>query len=136
MAQVKIYGEARRLRRVRDRLSDVIHQSLRDTLGLPEAKRFHRFIGLDREDFVYPPDRSEAYTIIEISMFEGRTEATKRALLLTLIDRITGELAFDPADLEITLFETPPAHWAIRGRTGDRLELDYPVAGPTSKARP
>jgi phenylpyruvate tautomerase PptA (4-oxalocrotonate tautomerase family) len=134
MAQVKIYGEARRLRLVRDRLSDLIHECLCASLGLPPDKRFHRFIGLDQEDFKYPPDRTDAYTIIEISMFEGRRAATKRTLLLTLIDRITGELGLRPADLEITLFETPSTHWGIRGQTGDRLDLDYQVAGPTPTA--
>jgi phenylpyruvate tautomerase PptA (4-oxalocrotonate tautomerase family) len=127
MAQVKIYGEHAHLRVKRERLSDVIHAVLRETLGLPEDKRFHRFIGLDEEDFIHPPDRSSAYTIIEISLFEGRSAATKQALLETLMRRLTDALGLAHQDIEITLFETPRAHWGIRGRTGDRLHLDYKV---------
>lgn len=129
MAQVKIYGEYKHLHKLKNRLSDAIHSSLRDTLNLPEDKRFHCFIGLDQENFIYPHDRSDAYAIVEISMFEGRTDATKRALLETLIDRVTRELDLQPADLEITLFETPRSHWGNRGQIGDRLYLDYEVAG-------
>ena len=127
MAQIKIYGERDHLSRIRSRLSAVIHASAMDILGLPEDKRFHRFIGLDREDFLYPEDRSPAYTIIEVSLFEGRTETTKRAFLSTLMTRIADEIGIAPLDLEITLFETPKNHWGIRGKIGDELVLSYDV---------
>lgn len=127
MAQIKIYGEQEHLRHVRDRLSEVIHATAMDVLGLPSNKRFHRFIGLERDDFIYPPDRSPAYTIIEVSLFEGRAGATKRAFLKTLMGRIVDEVGLEPVDLEITLFETPRGHWGIRGETGDELTLNYDV---------
>jgi phenylpyruvate tautomerase PptA (4-oxalocrotonate tautomerase family) len=127
MAQVKIYGERHHLRRIRDRLSTIIHDVAEDVLGLPKDKRFHRFMLLDDQDFLRPPDRSVAYTIIEISMFEGRNAETKRLLLATLMQRVTDGLGLAPADLEITLFETPRSHWGIRGQTGDALALGYTV---------
>ena len=127
MAQVKIYGERNHLRSIRGALSDVIHATNRQVLGLPEDKRFHRFIALDAEDFLYPPDRSAAYTIIEISMFEGRDPNTKKILLKALMETISRDLALSLQDIEITLFETPKANWAIRGKTGDELALSYKV---------
>ena len=127
MAQIKIYGERDHLIRIRPRLSAVIHATAVDVLGLPRDKRFHRFIGLDREDFIHPSDRSTAYTIIEVSLFEGRAETTKRAFLSALMTRITDDIGIAPIDLEITLFETPRSHWGIRGKTGDELVLTYDV---------
>ncbi len=127
MAQVKIYGERDHLRRMRDRLSGAIHAVAMDILGLPSNKRFHRFIGLASEDFIYPPDRSPAYTIIEISLFEGRASDTKRAFLTSLMRKISDEVGLAPVDLEITLFETPKSHWGIRGEVGDELALSYDV---------
>ena len=129
MAQIKIYGERNRLREIRDRMSEVIHATAIDVLGLPPNKRFHRFIGLECDDFIYPPDRSPAYTIIEVSLFAGRADGTKRTFLKTLMGRIVDEIGVDPVDLEITLFETPRSHWGIRGETGDDLMLDYKVEG-------
>jgi phenylpyruvate tautomerase PptA (4-oxalocrotonate tautomerase family) len=128
MAQVKIYGERAHLARVRAELSEVVHSCLCEALGLPADKRFQRFIGLDAADFIHAPDRSGAYTIIEISMFEGRSAATKRSLLELLMAGIPAKLGIAARDLEITLFETPPANWGIRGRTGDQLPLDYRIA--------
>ncbi|MGI9509202.1 MAG: tautomerase family protein [Geminicoccaceae bacterium] len=127
MAQIKIYGERNHLRQIRDRLSDAIHTAAMTVLGLPANKRFHRFIGLESDDFIHPPDRSSAYTIIEVSLFEGRDSATKRAFLEGLMARVADEVGLAPVDLEITLFETPRADWGIRGEVGDRLILTYDV---------
>ena len=127
MAQVKIYGERDHLRGKRERLSKAIHATAMDVLGLPPNKRFHRFIGLDGEDFIHPEDRSQAYTIIEVSLFEGRSDETKRMFLESLMRRIAREVGLAPADLEITLFETPKSHWGIRGQVGDALILTYDV---------
>jgi phenylpyruvate tautomerase PptA (4-oxalocrotonate tautomerase family) len=127
MAQVKIYGERAHLSRVRAMLSEVVHRCLQDALQLPADKRFQRFIALDAVDFIHPPDRSAAYTIVEISMFAGRSPEAKRNLLDLLMQRIPERLGIAAQDLEITIFETPPANWGIRGQTGDRLALGYRV---------
>lgn len=127
MAQVKIYGEKARLKAVRTDLSEIVHRVNRRVLGLPEDKRFHRFLGLDAEDFLYPPDRSPAYLILEISLFEGRAPETKKALLKALMAEISEGLGIAVEDVEITLFGTPKANWGIRGQTGDELALTYKV---------
>ncbi|MFO7166781.1 MAG: tautomerase family protein [Chloroflexota bacterium] len=128
MAQIKIYGRAEHLREIRQRLSDVIHACAVEALKLPAGKRFHRFFPLAAEDFVYPDDRSERYTIIEISMFEGRSVEAKKQLVRLLFERLQQELGIAPGDVEITIFETPRHNWGIRGLPGDELELGYRVA--------
>ena len=127
MAQVKVYGEKQHLEAVRATLSGIIHRVNRRVLGLPEDKRFHRFIGLEAEDFLHPPDRSLAYLILEISLFEGREPETLKALLKALMAEIPEGLGIAVEDVEITIFETPKANWGIRGRTGDELALTYKV---------
>ena len=127
MAQIKIYGDKSALASVRDRLSRVIHSCAVDALGLPADKRFHRFFGLDPEDFVYPGGRSQRYTIVEVSMFEGRSAQAKKAFIRLLYERAKTEIDLDATDLEITIFETPRANWGIRGLPGDELELGYKV---------
>jgi 4-oxalocrotonate tautomerase family enzyme len=127
MAQIKIYGLKSHLRPIQEKLSDVLHECAVETLKLPVDKRFHRIIALDKDDFIYPPDRSEAYTIIEISMFEGRTVEAKKALIYKIFERFEAELGISPQDVEITIFETPRHNWGIRGKTGDELALNYKV---------
>jgi phenylpyruvate tautomerase PptA (4-oxalocrotonate tautomerase family) len=127
MAQIKIYGLGTHLRPNRAQLSHVIHSCVVEALGYPPEKRAHRFFPLDREDFMYPPGRTERYTIIEISMFEGRSVAAKKQLLRLLLERLRSECSIEPNDVEVTIFETPQHNWGIRGLPGDELALDYRV---------
>lgn len=127
MAQVKIYGLHAHLNRCRAELSDAIHAAAMATLGLPPEKRFHRFIGLDDADFVYPGDRSRQYTIIEVSMFDGRTVETKKAFIRALVAGIAAQCDISLQDLEITITETPRENWGIRGLPADELTLPYDV---------
>ncbi|MBL8206259.1 MAG: tautomerase family protein [Blastocatellia bacterium] len=127
MSQIKIYGLAKHLNPIKAKLSDSIHACIVEALQYPADKRAHRFFPLDESDFYYPPGRTEKYTIIEISMFEGRAVETKRRLIRLLFERLAGELEILPQDVEITIFETPKYNWGIRGQMGDELALNYKV---------
>ena len=127
MAQVKVYGLRSNLPAIRSDLSDAIHESLMEAFALPREKRFQRFFALDRDDFLFPADRSDKYTIVEISVFEGRTPEAKKRLITALFSRVQARANVPPQDLEITIFETPRSNWGIRGKPGDELALDYKV---------
>ena len=127
MSQIKIYGLGCRLAPIRDQLSNVIHSCVMDALGMPKDKRAHRFIALAKEDFMMPGGRTEAYTIIEISMIEGRTSATKKKLIRLLFDRIQEQIGISHMDLEICIYEIPACNWGFRGMHGDEIELNYKI---------
>ena len=127
MAQIKIYGHTAHLNAHRTTISDAIHSCAITELGLPEDKRFHRFIPLDPESFIHPADRTESYTIIEVSLFEGRTIETKKAFIRALFAKFAEADLAQTNDLEITLTETPRHNWGIRGVPADELSLNYKV---------
>ncbi|MCY7368671.1 MAG: tautomerase family protein, partial [Chamaesiphon sp.] len=108
-----------------DLLSRAIHHAIVETLVYSPEKKFHRLIGLEKSEFIYPVDRSENYTIIEISMFEGRSIETKKSLIRLLFAKIEREVGIKPQDVEITIYETPKHNWGIRGLCGDELTLGY-----------
>ncbi|MBB6635291.1 tautomerase family protein [Cohnella thailandensis] len=126
MAQVKIYGLYESLKPVQKQFSDTLHSCLMESLKLPEDKKFQRFILMNNEDFIYPIDRSEKYTIIEISMFVGRSDEVKKQLVNLIFERLR-DIGFEPNDIEVTIFETPKNNWGIRGLPGDELTLNYKV---------
>jgi phenylpyruvate tautomerase PptA (4-oxalocrotonate tautomerase family) len=128
MAQVKVYGLKDHLDKHTTALSDAIHTCVVEALHYPMDKRFHRFIDLLPERFIYPADRGEAYTILEISMFEGRSVEAKKKLINLLFQRLHSDVGIPPHSVEITIFETPKANWGIRGKPGDELVLNYQVA--------
>lgn len=127
MAQIKIYGHAAHLNAHRTAISDAIHACAMAVLGLPADKRFHRFIPMAAADFIHPADRSARYTIIEVSLFEGRTVETKKAFIRALFEKFQSLDLAAPQDLEITLTETPRHNWGIRGLPADELTLNYKV---------
>ncbi|MBV9866412.1 MAG: tautomerase family protein [Abitibacteriaceae bacterium] len=127
MAQIKIYGIKEHLNPIKAQLSDVIHACVVEALSFPPDKRAHRFFPLDASDFYYPAGRTPHYTIIEISMFEGRSIETKKHLIRLLFEKAQQELALASADLEITITETPKHNWGFRGLPGDEISLNYKV---------
>jgi len=127
MAQVKIYALRRALDPIKRQLSDVIHACVMEAFAYPADKRVHRFFPLEEEDFFYPPGRSERYTIIELSMFEGRSVAAKKQFMRLLFERAERELGLAAMDLELTISETPKHNWAFRGLPGDEHVLGYKV---------
>lgn len=126
VAQVKIYGLKDNIAKNREAISEAVHSSLQEAFALPAEKRFQRFIALEAPDFIFPKDRSEMYTIIEISIFEGRSLEAKKKLISLVFSRMSA-LGINPTDVEITIFETPKYNWGIRGKPGDELELNYKV---------
>jgi phenylpyruvate tautomerase PptA (4-oxalocrotonate tautomerase family) len=126
MPQVKIYGLQSQLNPMKAKLSDVIHSCMMDAFQYPAEKRFHRFFPMLPEDFTYAPDRSPRYTIVELSMFEGRSVEAKKQFIRLMFDRFKG-LDIEPNDLEIVIYETPKHNWGFRGLPGDEHALNYNI---------
>ena len=125
---IVVYGIKEKLNPIKAQLSDVIHQCMQSALGMPEDKRAHRFIPLDKEDYYYPGGRSDAYTVIEINMMAGRKPETQKRLIKTLFQEIEKALDIKPIDIEITIKEQEPYQWGFRGMTGDEVkDLKYKV---------
>lgn len=127
MSQIKIYGLNETIAQHREKLSLAIHEALVEALDYPVDKQFQRFIRLDREDFIYPEDRTDQYLIIEISMFEGRSSAAKKNLIHLIFSQIKHHCGISPHCIEITIFETPKENWGIRGKVASELSLNYKV---------
>ena len=124
---IRIYGMEEQLNSVKGKLSDVKNQCMVEALSFPANKRAHRFFPLNADDFYYPEGRTDAYTVIEITMVAGRSEEARKTLIKLLFERIDSELAISPVDVEITIFEVPACNWGFRGMTGDEADLNYEV---------
>ncbi|MEZ8806990.1 tautomerase family protein [Vibrio atlanticus] len=125
---IVIYGIKECLNPIKLQLSNVLQQCLNSEMGLPDDKRAHRFVPLERDDFFYPEGRTEAYTVIEINMMEGRAVNTKKRLIKKIFSEIEKQLAISLIDIEITIKEQPSHCWGFRGMTGDEAQdLKYKV---------
>jgi phenylpyruvate tautomerase PptA (4-oxalocrotonate tautomerase family) len=127
MGQIKIFGIKEHLHPIREKLSEILHACIVDAFQYPKEKKAHRFIYIDKDSFFYFEGRTEKHTIIEISIFEGRSIEAKKKLYSLLFDKFETQLGITPMDLEITIFETPIYNWGIRGKSADELSLNYKI---------
>jgi phenylpyruvate tautomerase PptA (4-oxalocrotonate tautomerase family) len=101
-------------------LLEGIHRALVETLKIPENDRFQRLYELDYVNFQKPPERTGNITIIEISLFPGRSKESKKNL-----EESPGIMGYD---IMILLKEPPLHNWGIRGGLpADEVDLGFDV---------
>lgn len=127
MVQVVIYGHRDRLQHIAEPIIAEIDSCLVDTLKYPTGRRYYRFIPLESWAFVYPDDRTDKYTIVEITLFAGRAQNTLRQLIQDLYRCTRARLNVQAADIEFIIHEVSRANWGLRGQPADELELGYQV---------
>ncbi len=97
-------------------LLESVHLALEDALGIPEWDRYQRLFELEKECFERDKSHSDCFTMIEITMFPGRTREQKAAVF----ERITARLASSPgiaaSDIFIVLNEPPDENWGLCGK--------------------
>ena len=90
-----------------------VHDALVSSFRIPESDRNHLLLEHDTEHFQIPPDRTPAFTLIEITAYPGRTVEAKRNLYRELGERL-GTLGISPADLFVVLSESALENWSVR----------------------
>ncbi len=91
-----------------------VHDALVESLRILDHDRKYRLREYTRDEMMVPPGASDRYTIVEISMFPGRSLDAKRRLYQAIV-RNLGRLGTPPTDGFITLHEPPMENWGIRG---------------------
>jgi phenylpyruvate tautomerase PptA (4-oxalocrotonate tautomerase family) len=106
---------------------EAIYLAQREALLLPEHDRQIRYIEHRPEHFHIPPGRSENYTLVEITLFAGRSIDAKRALYQSIVKNL-GALGISPDDIFIVLNEVALENWGIRGGVpASEVELGFKI---------
>lgn len=106
---------------------EAVYLAQREALKLPEHDRQIRYVEHRPEHFHVPPGRTENYTLVEITLFAGRSTEAKRSLYQAVV-RNLGALGIAPDDIFIVLHEAPLENWGIRGGTpASEVDLGFRV---------
>ncbi len=106
---------------------EAVQAALREALRLPDWDRTLRLIEHAADHFAVPPGRGARYTLIEVTLFSGRSLAAKRALYQAIV-RNLGKLGVPPDDIKVTLIEVPPENWGVRGgRPASEVDLGFKI---------
>jgi len=98
----------------KDQMILALQESMVECLKIPEHDKLIRFLEHEPEDFVVPPGCSDNYTLVEISLFSGRTLDAKRALYKSVVSKFTA-IGIPKKDILIVLHDVPRDNWGIRG---------------------
>jgi Tautomerase enzyme len=106
---------------------DAVHAALREALKIPEGDRTLRLIEHPASHFAVPPGRGERFTLVEVTMFSGRSIGAKRALYQAIVRNLAA-LDVPAFDVKITLIETPPDNWGLRGgMAASEIDLGFKI---------
>ena len=94
-------------------LMDAVHDSLVAAFKIPDGDRHQQLLELSPEHFEIPAGRTEAFTLVEITAFPGRSRDAKRALFETMARRLEAA-GVSPADQFVVLLEPPIENWSPR----------------------
>ncbi len=106
-------------------LIEAVYQAQQEALKVPEGDRQIRYIEHKPEHFAVGPGKTENYTLVEITLFPGRSLEAKRKLYRSIVRRF-GSLGIAAADVFIVLKEPPLDNWGIRGGVpASEVDLGY-----------
>ena len=103
-----------------------VQRALVEGIQIPEDDRFVRILEYPEHAFCAAPDRGPHFTIVEISMFAGRSVDAKRRLFAALAREFA---AFDvPArDLKVLIHDVPRENWGLRGQSAVDIEIGFKI---------
>jgi hypothetical protein len=106
---------------------DAVQSALREALKIPEWDRTLRLIEHSASHFAVPPGRGQKFTLVEVTMFSGRSIGAKRALYQAIVRNLAA-LDVPSHDIKITLIETPPENWGLRGgMPASEIDLGFKI---------
>jgi phenylpyruvate tautomerase PptA (4-oxalocrotonate tautomerase family) len=106
---------------------EAVHGAMVEALKIPEQDRTLRLFELDPENISTPPNKSERYTLIEITLFAGRSMDAKRKLYQAIV-RNLGALGVPALDIKTVLIEVPVENWGVAGgRPASEIDLGFKV---------
>ncbi len=114
MPLVKVEIESGKSPQYKKALMDGIHQALVDTIKIPDHDRRQRLYELSPDCFEHG-GRSDKYTIIEVTMFKGRTAEAKKAFYRRVVDLLEANPGIPGNDVTIVINDPSLENWGIRG---------------------
>ena len=123
MPMTKIYLRKGSSPKHRRAISDAIHESLVDVLGIPDDDKYHIFHELDADNLITAPvafgleRRAEAVFIQPY--FGARPVEVLQQLYRALVDNVTRRTDLESRDIYINVIESASANWWADGRRLD-----------------
>ncbi len=109
-------------------LLDGVHDALVRSFKIPEQDRYQALLEIGPDQFEAPPAKSDNITIIEMTIFKGRSIEAKKMLYASIVSNLAKHPGIAGDDILIVLHEPPLENWGIRGgKPANEVNLGFKV---------
>lgn len=105
-----------------------VHGALMEAFKIPDSDRNQRISEFDSEAFEINPGQTGCFTLIELTVFQGRSQEAKKRLYSAIVRNLEASPGIPGNDVTIILHEVPMENWGIRGgKPGNEVDLGFNV---------
>lgn len=91
-----------------------VQNAIKDAVAVDELNIVQRIYEISEGSYVKPANRSNNMTIIEITLYPGRPESTKKNLFDEIVKNLGETPGIEAEDIITVLLEPPMENWAFR----------------------
>jgi phenylpyruvate tautomerase PptA (4-oxalocrotonate tautomerase family) len=110
----------------RAELLEAVQRALVEGIRIPEEDRCIRLYELPAEAVLAPPGTTDKYTVVEVSMFKGRSLEAKRRLYSALARELAA-FGLERRDVKVLIHELVRENWSVGGVALSDVELGFTV---------
>ena len=94
---------------------DAVHVALENAIQIENWDRFQRLYEIEDDLFERSKNKTDKFTMIEITMFPGRTKEQKSKLYKEIVKELNERLGIEPTDIFIVINEPANENWGLAG---------------------
>ena len=94
---------------------DAVHVALENAIQIENWDRFQRLYEIEDDLFERSKNKTDKFTMIEITMFPGRTKEQKSKLYKEIVKELNQRLGIEPTDIFIVINEPANENWGLAG---------------------
>jgi len=95
---------------------DAVHTALVNAIQIEDWDRFQRLYEIDDGLYERSESKTDRFTMIEITMFPGRTKEQKARIYEEIVKELYGRLGIQETDVFIVINEPPNENWGLEGK--------------------
>lgn len=112
----------------RPAILNAVNDAIVETLKVPQDSHPTRLCEYDRDAFLIPRASTDRFTLVEITVYPGRSLETRRSLYQSVVGRLAA-LGIEPGDVRVVLYEVPLENWGLRGgQPASEIDLGFEIA--------
>lgn len=128
MPLVKIELQKGRSAEYKKAILNGVHSALVEAFKIPDYDRNQRIYELDPEGIELPTNKTEQFTLIEITAFKGRSDLAKKNLFKSIVNNLQASPGISGDDIMIIIHEPPLENWGIRGgKPANEVDLGFNI---------